>query len=164
MIYHWISVGGVEDGGDITLLDTLEDGNINVELEAMGKVFLEQFKERFKFKLTELEYKTFILFYIYGYSTQELATKLNVAERDIVNARNRAKEKIRTDMFTKQLRNEINYRTSFIRGVDYSQPKVTGGIRSSPVESIVLERERMEKRLRKLRKGEKLNEVCNTNI
>ncbi len=148
---------GVEDG-DITLLDTLEDENVNVELETMGKLFLEQFEERFKFKLTKLEYKIFTLFYIYGYSTQELAAKFNVSEKSISNTRNRAKEKIRKDMFTKQLWKEINYRTSFIRGVDYSQPKVTSGIRFSPVESIVLERERMERKaLEELKENKEAN-------
>lgn len=139
------------DDEDITLLEAIPDDKVNVSDDVTSKVFMEQFKKEFEYGLDGLQYQIIRLYYGLDcpeHTLKEIGAKYNKSSERVRQARDKGLRTIRRSRFMGDIRKELDNRTSFIKGKDYSQPKVRGGQYVSPVERIVLERERIEKRIR----------------
>lgn len=140
------------DDEDITLLEAIPDDKVNVSDDVTSKVFMEQFKKEFKYKLDEFQYEIIRLYYGLDcpeHTLKEIAEKHDKNTEQVRQARDKGLRTIRRSRFMDGIRKELDNRTSFIRGKDYSQPKVKGGQYVSSVERIVLEREKIEDKIRK---------------
>lgn len=135
------------ENGEATLESIIEDKEANFENDLISSMFIEEFKNEFKGKLSELQYETIRLYYgLDGtvYTLQEITDKYDCKSKDYVRSqRDEALRTIRRSRYSQEIKKEIEERTSYIRGIDYSQPRSKGGVRSSPVENIVLLREKM---------------------
>ena len=147
-----VIIGGEDD--DITLEETIPDDSPTPDIVTEDKVFIEQIKEVIEPKLSELQYNSIILYYgLNGeeYTLKEIADKYKVTGEYIRAERQKALRKIRGLPFMQELYKNIyakvEERTRYYRSIDYTQPRVTGGEHYSPVENIVLEREKIIKRL-----------------
>ncbi len=139
------------DDEEITLLDAIPDDRVNVSDDVTSKVFMEQFKNEFKEKLEELQYESIRLYYgldCHEYTLKEIGEKHNKSTEQVRQARDKGLRKLRASRFMQEIKRELDNRTSFVKSVDYSQPRVKVGQYVSSVERIVLERERIEKRIR----------------
>lgn len=141
----------IGDDEDTTLEDILYDkSSMPLEDEVIGKVSMEGFKNSIKAQLTPLQYNIIVLYY--GIDCAELTFK-EIAERygktpqEVRRERDRALRVIRRSVHEANLKREVDERIPFLRSVDYSQPKVTGGKMVSPVETTVLQRERIAEKL-----------------
>lgn len=142
-------IGG--DSEDITLMDSIADDGPTPDEIAESNVFIEQFKEELKDRLNELQYESIRLYYGLDcpeHTLKEIGAKYNKNFEQVRRARDEGLNRIRRSRFIADIRNELDNRTSFVRSIDYSQPKVKGGQYVSPVERIVLERERIARRIR----------------
>ncbi|NLB89331.1 MAG: sigma-70 family RNA polymerase sigma factor, partial [Syntrophomonadaceae bacterium] len=139
-------VGGEDD--DITLEDTIPDSGPSVEDITESRVFIEQLKDGFKEKLPELEFESVRLYYGLDcpeHTLKELAEVLNKTIEQVRQSRDKGLRVLRQSSFIR----ELDERTTWIRSIDYSQPRVTGGLRTSPVERIVLEREELFNKIKR---------------
>ncbi|MDU5081991.1 sigma-70 family RNA polymerase sigma factor [uncultured Tissierella sp.] len=133
---------------DMTLEDTISDDGPLIEEFIESKVFIEQFKEEFKDKIPELEFESIRLFYGLDcpeHTLKEIGEKYNKSIERVREARNKGLRVVRQSNFIRELDN----RTTWIRSIDYSEPRVTGGLRTSPVERIVLEREELFNKIKR---------------
>lgn len=151
-----VIIGGEDD--NITLEETIPDDSPTPDIVTEDKVFIEQIKEAIGPKLSELQYNSIILYYgLNGeeYTLKEIADKYKVTGEYIRAERQKALRKIRGLPFMQELYKniyaEVEERTRYYKSIDYTQPRVTGGEHYSPVENIVLERERIAKKLENIK-------------
>lgn len=140
------------DDGDLTLEDSIPDDGPPTDLLVEGKIFLEKFRDVAKEKLTELQYNTIILSVgLEGreYTLKEIAAKYKYSSESIRSERDKGLRILQRTRYFQEIRAEVDERTSYARSIDYTQPKVTGGMRSSPVEELVMLREKMFKRIKR---------------
>lgn len=144
-------IGG--DSEDITLEDSLADSGPTPDVIVGDKVFIEQIKAEIKPRVTELQYDALIMYYgLEGqtYTLKEIAEKHNYKSGEYIRTeRDKALRNIRPTKFFQEIKKEVDERTSFIKSIDYSQPSSKGGPRSSPVENLVLLRERIRNELKR---------------
>ena len=140
------------DGENLTLEDNIEDPSSPGYEEVEDRIWIENFKKIIKSKLTTLEYNTLVM--IYGldnpmYSVEEIAKALKKEPKTIQDIRTRALRKIRRINLKSSFERELDDNTIFIHGVDYTRPRVKGGEYISPVERIVLQREKQIEKLQR---------------
>ena len=146
-------IGGEDN--DITLEDAIPDDGPSIENQVESNVFIEQFLKEFETTLPEAQFISVRLYYGLGcreHTLKEISTKLDISLSYAREERNKALRKIRRskfirDIYKSHIERELDDRTSYIRGIDYSQPRVSGGQKSSQVERLVLERERLLKEI-----------------
>lgn len=136
---------------DITIKDTLKDDNLRPDDEALGKVFLDQIKNEFRPRLTDLQYNSLILYLGLGcreHSLKEIGDIFNESPEKIRTSRDQALRIIGRSKFIEGIKREVDLETIFIKGVNYNNTKIQGGlIYRSPVEALVLARERIRKQI-----------------
>lgn len=136
-----------ENENSITLLDVIPDEGPSVEELAGNEVFIRDFKRYFKDKLSDIQYNSIVLYYGLNcpeHTLQEIAEKYNFSGEYIRSERQRALREIRKSSFIR----ELDDRTIFISGRDYTQPRIRGNrFISSSVERTVLKREKLAEKL-----------------
>lgn len=142
-------VGGEDE--DLTLEHSVADDSPTPDVVIGDKIFMEQIKAEIKPRVSELQYNILTMYYgLDGemYTLKAIAEKYNYNSREYIRSeRDKALREIRKTRFFMEIKKEVDERTSYIRGVDYSQPWSKGGVRSSPVERLVLNREKIREKL-----------------
>jgi RNA polymerase sporulation-specific sigma factor len=144
---------GFGEGEDASIHETIPSKDPDVEDVVTANEFIKEFKSHFKDRLTPVQYETILM--MYGlkdrvYSLSETAKHLGFSSTTITKSRKDALNKIKRSMFIKDLRSAVDDNTKFINITDYSNTRVQGGSRCSPVERIVMAREEwLENELRK---------------
>ena len=135
-------------GDDITLQDALfDDTAILPDEEALNSAFMAEFTSEFEDKLPEVQFDAVIL-QAYGHTLKDIASKHGVSPERVRQQRNRALTTIRRSSFIRELWGRVEDETKYYRDIDYRRPRVSiGGKPASPVETTVLQRERVLERL-----------------
>ena len=141
-------IPGTEGGKEITLKDALHDETaVLPEEEALNSAFMAEFIEEFEDKLPEMQFDA-VLLQAYGHTLKDIASKHGVSPERVRQQRNRALTTIRRSSFIKELWDRVEDETKYYRDIDYRRPRVSiGGKPASPVETTVLQRERVLERL-----------------
>ncbi|MDW7669550.1 MAG: sigma-70 family RNA polymerase sigma factor [Bacillota bacterium] len=152
------------EGEEISLLDAIADDGPTPEDIAESKVFIEQFIDEFKYKLEPIELDSIIMYYGLNeegkcYTFKQIAEIHKVSTGRIGQVRDKALKKVRESLFIKELMEEVDYETSFIKTMDFTQPFVKGGGHSSPVEALALKREELLERKLKYYNKDDVNET-----
>ena len=136
----------VGEDESISLENTIKDDSLTPDLLAENKIFIEEFKAESRRALTDLEYKIITMYLgidVREHTLKEIYIKLNFGNVDKARTvLDRALGKLRRTRYIQGLWEIIEERTIYYRSMDYSQPMVSGGLPSSSVENIVLDRER----------------------
>lgn len=148
-----ISLNTIVSGEDesLTIEDSVIDENSMFEDDVIGNVFMQEVYNEFKPpKLTEEELK--IVYLSCGldgndYTLKAIGEHYNLSVEQVRAKKSKALREMRNSKFMQQLRRDLDDRTSFYRSIDYSQPRSSGGLPSSPVERIVLEREKIKEKI-----------------
>lgn len=153
----------IGDEEDSTLQDIISDPEATaVDEEATGSVFIEQWKKHFENWLSQKEYQAFILRYgVFGRQRQvkEIAALLEVEQREAQLLIDSAIKKMRKSDFIRQIRDEVEDRTTYCFARDYSVPRTKGGERTSMVERVVIAREEMFERILTGKLRQKLHDI-----
>lgn len=134
----------------ITVADAIPSDEPTPDEAAADSLFAYQFEQVFGLVLTELEYKIIVLYYGIGCkkcNLKTIAKKLNKPFVQVKGISQRALDIIRKNIFLLGIEYELDKETIFYKSIDYTQPKAIGGEVISPIERIVLKRERIRKRL-----------------
>ncbi|WP_422487126.1 sigma-70 family RNA polymerase sigma factor [Gudongella sp. DL1XJH-153] len=143
-----------QEGEGITLGDMIEDPEGCFEDDVVESVFINGFIEQIKSYLRDEELEALRLNLGLNCKEHQLKEVARIINRDpgyTAEIRNKALRKIRRSAYAKQLEKELDEVTSWYSSPRYDTDRVTGGNPSSPVERIVIDR---EKKLKKLVKGE----------
>lgn len=138
------------DGETLTLEDSIRDPSSPGYDEVEDRVYIQDFKNKVKCYLSDIEYKTLTLYYGLDspkYYIGEIAKGLKEEPKKVSAVRAEALRKLRRSKVIAEIKRELDDNTIFISGIDYSKPRVIGGEVSSPVERIVLQREKMQRNL-----------------
>ncbi len=131
---------------DVMVKDSVPSNDPLPDEVALNSVFIKELEDEIKPKLTEIEYRSFMLYYGLGsreYSLVEIARLYDKTPMEIRTAKNKAIEIIKRSKLIQGIEKEVNKQTIFYKSIDYTQPRVKGGQISSPVERIVTEREKL---------------------
>lgn len=139
---------------DSTLENMIEDTSPSPAELVEVKMFIEEFKEVSRKKLSDIQYNVLAMYLGIGmrkHSLKEITDKYNYkSNKSIIRIRKKAIEILKDTRFIMELQNIVDEETSYYKGVDYTQPSSKGNLPSSSVENIVLDR---EKRLEILKQG-----------
>lgn len=138
----------------LELQDSIEDKGLSPQEIVEDIIFIEEFKELAEKTLTREQYQAIILFYGLTnkyHSIAEIADIQNKTIGQVRHTRDTALRELRHTRYMKEIRAEVEDKTSYYKSIDYSKPNVSGGgYKTSPVEKIILEREKLEKELKKI--------------
>ncbi len=141
------------DSEDLTLESTIKDDSPTPDELVESKIFIEQFKEIAKDKLSKLQYDSITMYLGIGtreHSLEEIAYKHDHSSREYIrNERDKGLRILRRTRYFLELRKEFEEETSYYKSIDYSRPRSSGGLPTSSVENIALERERRLERIEK---------------
>lgn len=136
----------------ITLEGSIEDDSPSPDEVVENKIFIEKYQEEAKKSLSETQ-NNIINMYL-GIGTREHTLK-EIAEiynaktiQPIRTERDKGLRTLRRTRYFQDLMKEFEEETSYYKSVDYSSPRVVGGLPSSSVENIVLDREKRLERLK----------------
>lgn len=141
-----------EDGEEISIVDAIPDEGPSPEDIALDKVVLDELDDIIKPELTELEYKSFMMFYGLNsrmYTLKEVSQILGKSPVVIEAAKTKAMRIIRKSNFVHYLEGEIDKRTVFIKSIDYSKPRNPHSGFYSATEQAVIQREGLRAYLEK---------------
>jgi RNA polymerase primary sigma factor len=130
---------------NLTLMDIIPS-NDNPYERVIEKIFVEDILARTKTELTDLEYNVLINHYgLHGkaITLKEIGEKYNESAESIRVAKQNALRKIRHSEFIIRdyIERQVDRRTIFIRGTDYTQARSSNRSYNSAVESIFFQRE-----------------------
>lgn len=126
-------------------LDTLIYEGASVEESALEGFFMGEFKNYFSDKLTDLQLQGLRLYYGLDcpeHTQEEIAKLYNVSNTYINMEIKKALLKVRESEFIK----ELDEYTIWVKGQDFTTPRAKGGLPYSPVERVVLQRDRLRQR------------------
>ena len=137
---------------EIEIIDTIEDESIDIEKDIINENFYREIKKNLSFNLNDIELE--VIKAIYGIdqevkSYKDLSCILKLDINYLKKIKKQAENKVRKSSYFKKLykeRNPISYYPKMIFDNDKSSP--TNQI-NSPVERIVLEKQKQEKQLLK---------------
>lgn len=133
---------------DTTLKDNIKDDKPTPEELTESKLFIQEFKATAKDRLTNVEFKALTMFLGIGveeHTLQEIADKLGYKRSYIADKKNNALRKIKETKLIKEIEEE----TIYYKSIDYSSPSSKTNKLSSPVENIVIQKEKkLNKRMR----------------
>lgn len=141
-----------QENEDITLGDTIKDESIDIEKEAINQKFFSEIRKELASSLNEIEFS--IIKGYYGInekekSTKQLAENLKINVQQVKDIRSNTLQKIKKTKYFRMLYLEMNpisyYPTHDLQRI----PSVNNFNKSSPVERIVLEKQKQEKQLLK---------------
>lgn len=136
---------------DLTLEDSIKDNGPTPDLVAEDEIFMEKFKEEIKIRLTDLQYNSIVLNYGLNcrqHTLKEIGDMYGERAERVRTQRNKALNIVKEMEYLKDIKEEVEARTSYYKSMDYSRPWSKGGMSSSPVENIVLNREKHEEKLK----------------
>lgn len=137
---------------EIEIIDTIKDNSIDIEKEAINQKFFSEIRKELASSLSEIEFS--IIKGYYGInekekSSKELAENLKISEQQVKDIRSNTLQKIKKTKYFRMLYMEMNpisyYPTHDLQRI----PSVNNFNKSSPVERIVLEKQKQEKQLLK---------------
>lgn len=123
-------------------LDIIIDEGELVESEALQNVFLNEFTNYFNDRLTDLQLQGLKLYYGLDcpeHTHREIAELYNVSVSHVSLELRKALIRARESEFMQAL----DDRTPWIKGKSFDTPRTKGGLPYSPVEALVLERDKM---------------------
>lgn len=137
---------------EIEIIDTIKDNSIDIEKEAINQKFFSEIRKELASSLSEIEFS--IVKGYYGInekekSSKELAESLNLSEQQVKNIKFNALQKIRKTKYFKMLYLDMNP-ISYYPTYNFQRvPSKNNFNNISPVERIVIEKQRREKQLLK---------------
>lgn len=131
-----------EDSENISLIDTIEDENINIEETTEYK----HISDRLRILLNDREYTILRMHFRFGYDFAEIADKTNISINVIYNIKRRAINKIYTDPYFLDYRQEMmrEKEISYLGAYDYTKPRVQTSEINSPVWHTLLQLEKAD--------------------
>lgn len=136
-----------------TLGGTVADDKPTPEEEAESKIFIEDIKRLSRDCLDNLQYQILIMYLGIGvreHTLKEIADKLNYTSMQYIRTqKDNALNRLRRTRYVKEMYEEIEANTIYYKSIDYGNPRVIGGLPSSSVENIVLNREKKFQRAKK---------------
>lgn len=133
------------DDEGLNRLDIIRDEGELVESKALQNVFLNEFTNYFSNKLTDLQLQGLRLYYGLDcpeHTHREIAELYNVSVSHVSIELRKALIETRESEFIQ----ELDERTPWVKGSSFG-PRAKGGLPSSPVESLVLQRDRMRQNI-----------------
>ena len=131
----------------LTMADTLIDETAQPEREAISSTYINDILKEFQPpKLREKEYRFIVKNYglhCREQTLKEIAAECGLTAGEVVRIRNRGLAKMRRVLWLREVRERVDNMTSYYKSPDYTQPRVQSSSNASPVERIVLQRERM---------------------
>lgn len=149
------------NGEDTTTLEeTIEDNSKPVDETVEDKVFLEEFirdfKEVAKKELTKRQYNIILMYYGVDnkeHTLEEIGQIYNISGETVRVERDNSLHILRNTKYCMELERELDQRTRFYTSIDYSLQGSKSRSNTSPVERIVLERQRILKDIKKMNRG-----------
>lgn len=140
----------IGEEGDDTISDIIEDESSQYEDEVIGSILVEEFLKYSKEYLESNQYEAIRLslgLNCREHTLKEIAAILDNSPEYARQLREKGLKKIRKSKFVRNIEKEVDERTPWIRGIDYSLPRVQNSSNPSPVERLVLKREEIRNRL-----------------
>lgn len=137
--------------GSSTLENIIEDDKPRPDELIEEIMFLKEFEEAIRPKLTDIQYNSIIMSYGIGvkeYTLQEISKKYNKNIEYIRTERNDGLNIIRETKYCMDLQEGLDERTTYYKSIDYSIQGSSGKSNISPVERIAIEREYILKKLK----------------
>lgn len=138
--------------GEIELIETIKDENIDIEKEAINKRFFSEIRNQLSSNLDHVELSVINGFYGINEkekSIKELAESLNLSEQQVKNIKFNALQKIRRTKYFRMLYLDIKP-VSYYPTFDFKRISSGNNFNNtSPVEKIVFEKGKQEKQLLK---------------